>query len=198
MTLVYDYPLTSTFAGVNTLQADGTINTGNNLPNGIGTRLIIENGVMKSTISQSDTVTALGIRSEITAPANTFAEWWYVFEFMLPEDFFPTNVPIMLMQIHDTPDEGDPARAVPFSFWYAQDNTLQTYIPAATLPTEGVNSTLLNRINFNRGKWYKACLHANWKTDATGFIEFFINGIALFRRFNTPTAYSDVTGNYFK
>jgi hypothetical protein len=198
MTLIVDYALTSTFAGVNSLQALGTIDTGNNLPNGIGTALTITDGVMKSTITENDTPTALGMRSEITAPPDTLAERWYTWEFMLPTDFAPTNVPIMLMQIHDTPDGGDPARAVPFSFWYAQNETFQCYVPLATLPTEGVNSLLVASAPVQRGVWYSACFRALWSITATGFREFYLNDVALFRQFNLATTYNDVVGNYFK
>lgn len=198
MALIVDYPLTSTFAGVNSLQADGTIDTGNNLPNGIGNSLYISDSVMVSHITENDTPTALGIRSEITAPADTNAERWYTWDFMIPDDFAPTNVPIMLMQIHDTPDGGDPARAVPFSFWYTQDGNFTCYVPSLALPAEGVNSTIVATVPAVKGVWHSACFRALWSITATGFREFYFNDVALFRQFNLATTYNDVVGNYFK
>lgn len=192
------YQLNSSFAGVNTLQAQGSIVTGNLSPAGIGDSLTITNGVMKSRITQSDTPTATGIRAEITAPADAYAERWYVWEFMIPADFAPTTDPITLMQIHDTPDGGDGAKRIPFNIDYMQSGLLGAYVPLQTLPTEGNNGTIAGLMEFERGVWNTACLRAKWATDATGFREFYFNRRPVFRHYNLPTMYSDVVGPYFK
>ncbi|MFO0388993.1 MAG: heparin lyase I family protein [Alphaproteobacteria bacterium] len=198
MSKIIDYPLNADFSGVNTLQAQGVIDTGNNLRDGIEGALSIENGVMKSTITQSDTLTATAIRSEITAPADSFTERWYVWEFMLPEGFNPNIAPISLMQIHDTPDGGDGAKAVPFALYYEQAGYLAAHVPLQTLPAEGANFKPAGITDFERGRWHKACLHAFWSTTFTGFREFYMDGVPLFRHFNLPAMYSDVTGPYLK
>jgi hypothetical protein len=198
MAKIIDYPLNADFSGVNTLQAQGSIATGNSSPSGIGSALLIENGVMKSTITQSDTLTATGIRAEITALADSFAERWYVWEFMLPENFNPSTDPISLMQIHDKPDGGDGAKAVPFTLYYEQSGYFAAHVPAQTLPTEGTNFKPAGVLDVQKGRWYKACLHVLWSTTTTGFREFYMDGVPLFRHFNVPTMYSDATGPYFK
>jgi hypothetical protein len=197
MAVVAEYPL-NTFAGVNTLQALGSIVAGNSAPAGIGNALSIADGVMKSTITQSDPATATGIRAEITAPADAYAERWYTWEFMLAADFNPLLDPILLMQMHDTPDGGDGAKAIPFSLYYTQGGDLAIYVPAQTLPTEGNTSKIIPIDKAEKNRWYKACLHALWSTTATGLREFFLDGVPMLREFNLPTMYSDVTGPYFK
>ncbi len=198
MSKIIDYPLSTNFAGVNTLQARGTIDSGNNLPTGITGALTIVAGVMSSTINQSDAVTALAIRSEITAPADSMAERWYTWEFMLPTDFNPTTDPISLMQIHDTPDGGDGAKSVPFSLYYEQSGYLAAYVPLQNLPSEGANFKFAGKSECVKGNWYRACLHVLWSTTATGFREFYLNGVPLFRHYNLATMYSDTVGPYFK
>ncbi len=198
MTKIIDYPLGTNFSGVNTLQAQGSIVSGNSSPTGIGSALSISNGYMVSSITQSDTLTATAIRAEITAPADSMAERWYVWEFMLPESFAPSSDPISLMQIHDTPDGGDGTKAVPFSFYYEQSGCLAAYVPLQTLPAEGASFKLAGSINVTKGHWYKAALHCLWSTTTTGFREFYLDGQPLFRHFNLPTMYSDAVGPYFK
>ncbi len=198
MALSVSYPLNSSFTGVTQLQSRGTIDTGDNLPAGIAGGLIIENGVMASTIHDTDDVTAIAVRSEIVAPSNTFAEWWYLWEFMIPSDFAPQTDPISLMQTHDTPDVGDGNKWVPFALYWLPSDMLATYVPAAALPAEGANGTIAAMSTFTRGTWHSACLHVKWSAGNSGFREFFLDGIPLFRHHSLATMYTDTTGPYFK
>lgn len=198
MTLIVDYPLSSTFAGVNTLQAQGTIDTGNNLPNGIGTSLYISNGRMVSHITENDTPTATGIRAEITDSARANGQYFYNFAMTLADDFAPVNNYIMLMQIHDTPDGGDGAKAVPFALTYEQSGDLAIRVPLQTLPTEGANTRIIPFQKAIRGREYVFTLHVNWSITATGFRHFYVDRQPVFKETNLPTTYDDVTGNYFK
>ncbi|HEU5047188.1 MAG TPA: heparin lyase I family protein [Rickettsiales bacterium] len=199
MTQIINYPLSSTFAGVNKLQANGIIDTGNNLPNGIPGALVISNSAMLATINQSMTPTATGIRSEITMPACTpTGEYWFYWEFMLPTGFAPLLDPIILMQIH-TPD-ADPVNPIPFAFQYQQPGYLAISVPSQTLPASGSSTTIVGSINPQYNHWYQACFHVNWQPNSNGFREFFIDGQPLFRQYNVATTYNDLGngGNYFK
>jgi hypothetical protein len=198
MTQTINYPLNTNFSGVNSLQANGVIGSGNNLLSGISDRLSIVDKTMKSAISQSDTTTAGAVRSEITAPAAAIGEFWYNFEFMLAEDFAPLLDPLILMQIHDTPDGGDGVKAVPFALYYTQVGDLAVYVPSATLPTEGANSRIIPINKASNSRWYKGTLHVLWATTAVGFREFYLDGVRVFRETDVPTMYSDTTGPYFK
>lgn len=197
-TLLYDYPLSTNFTGVYQLQSQGIIDTGANYPNGITDRIVIENGIMRSKIVDTDTITATGIRSEIVAPVQTRAEFWYAFEFMVPPTWnYTGNNAMSLMQIHDTPDGGDAGRWP--NFWLAVDKgLLVTSIPAATLPAESLTGQTPSRIDLVKGKWYRAVLHVNWQIDTTGYMEFFIDRMRQFTLPAKATHYDDVTGPYMK
>jgi hypothetical protein len=198
MTLVADYPLTSTFAGVSQLQANGTIDTGDNLPNGIGTSLYISGGRMVSTITEDDTETATGIRSEVKDAARANGAYFYNFSLTLADDFNPLVDYIMLMQIHDTPDGGDGAKTVPFALCYEQSGDFSIRVPSQTLPAEGATARIIPIMKAVRGREYVFTLHALWSITATGFRHFYVDRQPVFKETNIPTCYDDVTGNYLK
>lgn len=198
MTIIQTYTLDTDFSDVYQLQAQGTIDTGANLPNGIDSALYIQDGYMVSYITQDDDITASGIRSEITDQARAIGEYWYTWEFQIPTEFAAGNDPIILMQIHDTPDGGDPARAVPFYFSYEQPGYFGCFIPVTQPPSEGANSSLIAMSNIVRDVWYHGCLRVKWATDSTGFMEFYLNRRPLFKIINQSNMYSDTTGPYFK
>ncbi len=198
MTLEVSYPLSSTFAGVNTLQAQGTIDTGNNLPDGIAGTLYISNGRMVSHITQFDDPTATGIRAEITDSARAIGQYFYNFSLTLADDFNPLIDYIMLAQIHDTPDGGDAAKAVPFALCYEQSGDFSVRVPSQTLPTEGNTARIIPIMKAVRGREYRFTLHALWSTTATGFRHLYVDRQPVFKETNIPTMYTDVTGPYFK
>jgi len=198
MTLIVDYPLSSTFAGVNTLQAQGTIDTGDNLPDGIGDSLYISNGFMVSHITEDDTPTATGIRAEVTDSARANGSYVYNVAITLADDFNPLLDYMMLMQIHDTPDGGDPSRAVPFALTYEQSGDFAIRVPLSSLPTESANTRIIPIMKAIRGREYVFTLHVLWSITATGFRHFYVDRQPVFKETNLATTYDDVVGNYFK
>lgn len=196
-TKIIDYPFSSSFAGVNSLQANGTMDTGDSLPSGIAGRLEIENGVMKSTNNQTDDVTALGHRSEITSPPQTVpGEYWYKWSMMVPNTWDYEKI-MVLMQIHDTPDDGDGARFPNFALGI-ENNQFVPLMGDVDPPTEGGDTVRWPQKNVEFGRWYNFALHVNWRTDTFGLIELFIDREPIVRRFNVGTAYDDVVGPYLK
>ncbi|MCB1563346.1 MAG: polysaccharide lyase [Alphaproteobacteria bacterium] len=196
-TKIVDYPFSSTFAGINSLQANGTVNTGNNLPNGISGRIEIENGVMKSTLDQNDALSAGGHRSEITSPPQTVpGEYWYKWSLMIPAPWnYDKNM--VLMQIHDTPDGGDGARFPNFALGI-ESGFLAAYVGDVDPPTEGGDTRRIARKHVSFDTWHNLCLHTLWRTDGFGMLELFIDREPIFRRTNVGTAYDDAIGPYFK
>lgn len=119
MPLVTHWPLSNTFAGVNSIQANGSDNpgpspTGDQAPAGIAGRLeIVQDptgtlgGVMRSTLYEADTLTASGRRSEIARSPDTKDEYWYSWWLMLDPAWGDLSQQMILMQMHDSPDGGD-------------------------------------------------------------------------------------------
>ena len=196
MAILYSYPLSTSFAGVYQLQAMNQFPAGDVQPNGIAGSLEIINGVMVSTIRDTDPETASGIRAEIQAPPEANAERWYYWEMMVPTSFDDAQE-FTLMQIHDTPDGGDPNRAPNFVLT-VQLGQLRVVLPSAVLPAENNTGKTIYGVDLIKGKWYKCCLHVDWQPNATGFRELFIDGVPVIRQMNTPTHYVDVVGPYFK
>lgn len=198
MPQIIDYPLHTDFRAVSQLQSKGQILSGAQAPNGIPGGITIENGVMVSSIDDGDDLTATGIRSEILTPSQTYAEWWYVWEFYIPSAFAPENDRITLMQIHDQPDEGDGSKWIPFALDFEPQGYLSMYVPAHTLPSEGGVGLVTARAVCPRDEWVRACLRVKWSIDTTGFREFYLNEVPQFKHYGLATMYDDVIGPYFK
>ncbi|GEM_PF-3109873 len=196
MALEAEYPFSLTFSGMHQLQADGIIDTGNNLPDGIGDRLSIENGVLKAAVSSADDLTALGRRSEILHSPDSRAEYWYTWDSMIP-DTWNDAYSMSIMQIHDTPDGGDAARHPGFLL-LVENGQFVARMPASALPSEGTGGTRFPLISLVKNRWHSFCLHASWQIDDAGFREFFVDRVPYFRQWNLATHYDDVTGPYLK
>ena len=190
------HTLSSDFSGVSSIEAMGGAVSGAASPAGVPGALYIQNGVMVSTIQDTDPLTFFGQRAEITGPTEPNAERWYCWEMLFPSDWIDT-VEMTVQQIHDTPDGGDPARAPNFVL-SAYGGSLFVTVPTATLPAESNAGTKHFACEMVKGAWVKYCLHINWQTGANGFRELFIDGVPVFRQFNVPTHYIDVVGPYFK
>lgn len=196
MTLLYNYPLTTTFAGVDSLQANGVSGTGDALPSGIGDSLSIANGCMVAHLRDTDAQIGLGNRCEITAPVDAIGdERWYYYEWMV--DGWQVGRQFSIQQIHDTPDGGDAARAPNFLMLYDGAN-LMAHLPQAQLPTESVNYNLIGAMPMAQGVWHSVMLHAKWSNAGAGLIDVYMDGYAVSRQINIGTAYTDVVGPYFK
>lgn len=196
-TLIADYPLSSTFAGITQLQCIGETVTGDSHPNGYPGRLEIIDGVMKSTIVDTDAATQTGIRSEVIAPISTRAEYWYLVDFMVPGTWDISVNTMSLIKIHDSPDGGDNPRWPNFRV-EIRSGKLTTSVPNTTLPAEVASGRQMSVMDLEFNRWYRACLHVNWQINTTGFREFFIDGVPQFREFGVPTHYDDVVGPYLK
>lgn len=197
MALIVDYPLSSTFAGVNSLQAMGIGVVGNAAPTGIPGSLIISGGAMVATLRDTDPETYTGQRAEITAPADPLGEHWYCFDFYIPQDFQTAGSLLSVMQMHDTPDGGDGGK-FPNFLLTVEDERIGVYVPNTNLPAEGATSRRVGTAPLVKGEWLSGCLHVNWQPNNTGFREFFLNRVPLFREFNVGTHYVDAVGPYFK
>lgn len=196
MPAIVDYPMSSGFGGVYQVQAAGIVDTGAAYSNGVGDSLSIVGGVMRATVRDTDPETALGQRAEIRAPSDGIGEFWYAWEFMIPDSWDDTKS-MSIMQIHDSPDGGDAAR-FPNFLLTIESGAINALVPSATLPTEGASGVRVARRQLTKNHWYSGCLHVSWQAGATGFRELFIDREATFREFNVPTHYVDVTGPYLK
>lgn len=196
MSLLYSYPLSSSFAGVDSLQASGISGTGNALQSGIGDSLLISGGCMVSRLRDTDTMIGLGQRSEITAPPDAIGdERWYCYEWMV--EGWPVGRQFSLQQIHDTPDGGDAPRAPNFLMLYDGAN-LMAHAPQQQPPAESINYNLIGSMPMAQGVWHSACLHAKWSNAGVGLLDVYMDGYAIVRQINIGTAYTDVVGPYFK
>lgn len=211
MALQYHWPMTTSFAGIKSLQANGSDNpgpspTGDEAPNGIEGRLdIVQDptnvlgNVMRSTLYETDAVTATYPRSEIAGYADSVGEeCWYSWKMMLSPDWTNYSSPFILMQIHDTPDVDDVIVKTPNFLVCVIDGHFRVIVPGETLPDE-TNVFLRQKSHkIESGKWYHFCLHVYWATNVVGFRELFIDGVRLYSEFGIPTQYTDIIGPYLK
>jgi hypothetical protein len=144
MPLEFTWPMTTSFAGVPSLQANGSSGlTGDASPSGVAGRLEIvpdptgvRGNVMMSRLFETDAITASYLRSEIANDSSEFSEYWYSWKMMLGDDWGNFSEPFSLMQMHDTPDDGDPVSAPTFILAILSGH-IRGIIPDQDLPTEG-------------------------------------------------------------
>lgn len=204
MALLSLYPLSQSFADVTQLQANGTIDTGDNLPSGIDGRLFItpdpigERGnVLQATVYEVDDLTAGGRRSEIRAANDDRAEYWYTWDCLFSDEDWETTSDFVVMQIHDSADGGDGAKAPNFLLT-AKSGELRVVVPSATLPTEGTGLITMASARITLGKWMRLTLNISWQITAIGWRRFWVNGVQIFNQNQVPTTYDDVSGPYLK
>lgn len=199
MAKIFSFSCENNFSNPSTIgvQANGVDSTNATHPFGVpGALYVTSDRVMRSFLSLSQPETALSHRSEIALVPNNREEVWYTWEMMIPSSYVYTGY-ITCMQIHDSPDGGDPVSYPNFILGLTGGNLI-TRLPAAVLPTESISFVEMSRVPFIRNKWYKFCLHVNWQINNTGAREFFIDRVPMFRQFSTPSAYDTVLGPYFK
>lgn len=203
MPLALSYPL-NTFAGVPSLQANGTQTTGDDSPDGVAGRLEIVDDplgqrgrVMRATLYETDAITAGYQRSEIAFSPDTIGEWWHSWWMMLDETWTDLEAPFILQQIHDTPDGGDAGKAPNFLTTLLSGH-LRVIVPEQALPTEGQNLRRGGCIGAQARRWYHCCLHVIWATNGVGIRELFIDGVPVHRENSLATQYVDVVGPYLK
>lgn len=194
MALLATWPLSTTFAGLGLLEANGTSVTGDESPGGIGTHLYMLDGKMVARNNETDAATSGGHRSEIVpGPVESLGnERWYSFEWMAPSVSWPAvdgcsgNRMFAIMQIHDTP--GSP-RCPCFELWY-DGKEFMVNIPAFQPPIENENYRGMGAIGAELDVWHTVVLHALWSNTAAGLLEIYINRMPIFRAFGIGTAYN--------
>lgn len=198
MTLKTYFPFSETFANATTvyLQADGVERTNAQNPAGLADNLIISDGVLASTMRDTDDYTYFGHRADISWPSEIRAEYWYTWRVMIPESWSGYGKRLVVAQIHDRNDVGDPSQSPNFAL-YADNRELTAVVPESIYPTAIADGVPKGGIPIVLGQWYDCCLHANWQISG-GFREFFINRVPIFREYGVPTEYDNVLGPYLK
>lgn len=200
MALINDYVFSAGFSAVRQLQAAGVTPAGSAAPNGISDRIAVGYApdmrqCCVARIAATDAETAVGIRSEMAFDLEPMAERWYVWGTYLPTDF-PKDT-FSIFQIHDTPDGGDNPR-YPNFIVVTEGGWLRIEMPKRILPTETTENVVFGRIPLITGRWFTQCLHVKWAQDSTGFLEYIVDGIVLYRECLTANQYVDVFGPYAK
>lgn len=148
-------------------------------------------------INPSDAFSYGATRSEISIPPEPNGERWYVWDMWM--DSVPTE-PLALMQIHDSPDNGESPIKHPNFGLHCIAGMMVCMVPA-NAPSELTSSgrALIGpAIPLVAGRWVQCALHAKWATDSSGFIEAFYDGKVLAREWNRACGYTDAVGPYWK
>lgn len=196
LTLVSDAHFSTDFSGVTSMQCMGsTAYTPDNTPDGIAGSMEIVDGWLKTTIRQTDPPTATGIRSEVVLPLQAIGdEAWFTWEMLVKSDEWDANTgQISVSQCH--PKEGILASGY-FNF-YLRNGYLTFAIPETEPPTEGSYNKKhywIHPIKFNHA--YRLAIHTKWATSG-GFLEAFVDGEQVFKRWGFGTGYETDTP-YFK
>lgn len=153
----------------------------------------------RSTIRPTDAVTFGGIRSEIDYVPEANAERWYVWQTFFPTGFSPAER-ITFMQVHDSPDAGENPVKFPNFEFMTQAGTVFCQVPfnAPSEATSNGRSPTGYVVPAVTGRWVTCCLHTNWATDATGFLEVWYDGKLVAREWGRACGYTDAVGPYWK
>lgn len=197
MALLAHYPLSTTFAGISHLQANGTQVTGNAQPTGVPGTFDLINGAVRTTCRESDPFTYGERRSEMLFrnQLDPTGERWYTWEFMIPGTW-NFNTGMVVMQIHETNPAGSDPVAVQFVL-LLENNQLVSRVPVNVL-VPGGDSYRLGSHPFVFDRWYSMCFHANWQIGNTGFWELFVDKIPMLKRYSFANAYDFPIGGYLK
>ncbi len=198
MSLIASYPFTD-LSLVQGLQGDGHNIAGASYPNGIPGVLTIENGMLRTYLTDTQALDVDRHRTEIYLTADAIGEVWYAWEFMLPSQYWAdyTGGALTIAQMHDSPAIGVPTRQPNF-FLQVMNGVLYTVWPRATLPAENTTFDRFAAINIQWDRWYSVCVRVNWQITTAGFREVFIDRVPVFRQWNVATGYDDVLQPYFK
>ena len=206
MTMISTAPLTTTFGGCHTVQTpDGTTMAGGNFSVAAAGKMYVSDAgsgigpCMTCKITDTDTPLFGGIRAEITLAADSGSgEYWYYWEQFIPESF-GTGAVFTTMQIHDTADEGEPAKFP--NFLFATDGVeVFCYIPN-NAPVEQLGGKIIGKLPLIKGRWTPCLLHVRWDAASAtkvGFMEVVYDGVILAKRFLELNHYPDVIGPYLK
>lgn len=156
---------------------------------------------MQATINATDGITYGKIRSEMDCDKGPTlvgdnAERWYVWDMYLPLDWYVDH-PIIVQQMHDDPDPGEPiVRAVNFSF--TADATRGYIAVPRDAPNELTSSREIASFPLVIGRWVQCVLHVKWAEDSSGFLEVGYDGQRIVQEWNRANGYPDIDRPYFK
>lgn len=195
MTVVYQFPLTSTFAGVRSLQANGTNPSGDDSPTGNGAQISIENGWAKFQMWETDDEFGGGIRAEMTGadedvPSMRLYRWESRFE-----GWDYSAEPFVVMQIHSNHDSTAYAEPVLIR---CDGRQIWMEIPAIEPPLTGLTSKAVGYMPIEMGRVYKHALLAKWDKTGKGSLRWIVDGVVRFGAPLTGTDYNYTVGPYFK
>lgn len=127
-----------------------------------------------------------GTRAEITLGEDALlgsgvfnTPFWYCWEMYIPSSWPQTGNPYTVMQIHDWPDNGDPAAWPNFELMIKNDSLIAKTAADLTQKSEsGTIDFLPARVQFD--KWVPCALFAKWdKTGNTGWMELYYNDVKV-------------------
>lgn len=197
MPLLCYSPLNQSFEGVASFQAKGASPTLATYPAGVQGAFELIGDYARATVLETDAATFGNRRAEFVWPVNSSLTGlcWYSWEFMIDTDW-QTSLNMTIAQVHDTPDGGDPLRAVPFLF-QLENGRFYVRTPL-TIPTEANTYTKTPVGDIVFGKWYRMGLRVDWQLTAIGSIELYIDEVAAFKQANVATVYNDAVPGYLK
>ena len=204
MALIFDAPLISVFAEFDAAQANGQSVDPRGLSAPIPGYIEISaapdgSPAFLSRVTPQDAETYGGIRSEIDYAPEANAERWYVWEMFMPADFAGTNT-LTFMQVHDSPDGGESPVKYPNFEFQTQGGYVFCTVPL-DCPSEATANgryAAQQRAPLIKGGWVTCCVHSNWATDTSGFLEVYYNGKLLAKEWNRACGYTDAVGPYWK
>lgn len=207
----------SDFSGYRALETDGAFFSGLSMPNGIPAHLdrVLDPAgsgklVMRATHVVGDMPTFGGYRSELSASRDPVgSERWYSWGYFLPDTFKAAKNDIVIAQIHDTSDIGESDWRSPTLAVFAQDERFilmnafdsdRVTSRSGTISEAGVDYERreLTSWDIETGKWVYLDLHVKWAGDETGFLEFWKDGVLLFKESNHINTFDDERGVWFK
>jgi hypothetical protein len=194
MALVYANTFSTSFAGVTGLQSQGIITTGAASPSGISDGISIVNGVYRAKITDADTQTASGIRSELVFADNALGDNEFIdFELLIKDaewaETGSTSDRMVVFQVHN---EDSITAAVNFLLW-VEDRTLVAWYPSSEPPTEGSTYIARSLAPFIFDTWHRITLRVRWVNASTGFLDLYLNQRPIFRVQSRGTAYNSDT-----
>lgn len=204
MALIFNAPLTATFSDFDAAQANGSTVDPRGLVAPIPGRIEITAApdgfpAFMSRITPSDALTYGGIRSEIDYAPEANAERWYVWDVYM-ESSFPSADLLTFMQVHDSPDAGESVVKYPtFELQVYQGYvhcTVPINCPDESSPAGRYPPQRRRRLVTDR--WVTCCLHTNWATDSTGFLEVYYDNELLAKEWHRACGYADSVGGYWK
>lgn len=204
MALLFNAPLTITVTEFDAAQANGNSVDPRALTAPIPGWIEINTApdgtnALMCKINPTDAVTFGGIRSEIDYIPEANAERWYVWDVWHEEGFGGAET-ITFMQIHDSPDVGESPVKYPNFELQTQGGMVFCAVPVNAPDETSANGRYPSqqRTPLVTGRWVTCALHANWGTDASGFLEVFYDGKLLAKEWNRACGYSDAVGPYWK